>query len=85
MARALVNRGVAWDRKGEPDRAWVCEDTGEVLTAWQPFAPSGRFDAVQWSTPPRVATMMNSDETTYLRARGSDTQAPLMAEAAAAS
>ena len=81
---AKVGEWLAKASEGEPDRAWVCEDTGEVLPAWQPFAPSGRFDAVQWTTPPRVATMMNSSDTAYIVGRGSDTQAPLMAEAAAA-
>ena len=59
----------AWLAKAtdaEPDRAWVCEDTGEVLPAWQPFAPSGRFDAVQWTTPPRLATMFGAEQTTYI-------------------
>ena len=37
------------------DRAWVCEDTGEMLPHWQIFGPSGRFDAVHWDYPPRVA------------------------------
>ncbi len=50
----------------EPDRAWVCDDTGEVLPAWQPLAPSGRFDAVNWSTPPKVATLIGTEQTTYI-------------------
>ena len=53
----------------EPDRAWVCDDTGEVLPAWQPLAPSGRFDAVHWSTPPKVATMLGAEQTTYILPR----------------
>ena len=40
------------------DRAWVCEDTGEILPAWAPFGPSGRFDAVHWDYPPRVAHLI---------------------------
>ena len=62
----------AWLAKAsdaEPDRAWVCDDTGEVLPAWQPFAPSGRFDAVQWTAPPRLATMVGSEQTTYILPR----------------
>lgn len=58
--------------EAEPDRAWVCEDTGEVLPAWQPFSPNGRFDAVSWSTPPRVATMVGNEDTTYILPRGAD-------------
>jgi HemY protein len=49
-----------------PDQAWICDDTGEILPAWQPFAPSGRFDAVHWGTPPRVATLMGAERTTYI-------------------
>lgn len=52
-----------------PDRAWICDDTGEILPAWQPLAPSGRFDAVQWTTPPRVATLLAAEHaTTYILA-----------------
>ncbi len=40
------------------DRAWVCEDTGELLPAWAPFGPSGRFDSVHWDYPPRVAHLI---------------------------
>lgn len=50
----------------QPDHAWVCDDTGEVLPAWQPFAPSGRFDAVHWSTPPRLATLIGKEQTSYM-------------------
>lgn len=39
------------------DKAWVCEDTGEVLAEWKPFGLTGRFDAVQWSVPPKVARL----------------------------
>jgi HemY protein len=49
-----------------PDRAWVCDDTGEVLPSWRPVAPSGRFDAVHWATPPKVATLMGTEQTTYI-------------------
>ncbi len=41
-------------REATPDPAWVDEDTGLVLPAWQPFGRSGRFDAVQWRTPARI-------------------------------
>jgi HemY protein len=40
------------------DPAWVCEDTGEVLPAWQPFGRSGRFNRIAWTTPPDVAPML---------------------------
>lgn len=39
------------------DKAWVCEDTGEVLPEWKPFGVSGRFDAVQWETPAKLAAL----------------------------
>jgi HemY protein len=51
--------GRALDAK--PDLAWVCEDTGDVLPAWQPFGTSGRFDVVVWSTPPAVTTLVAHD------------------------
>ena len=50
-----------------PDRAWVCDDTGEVLPSWRPVAPSGRFDAVHWATPPKVATLLGAEQTTYIQ------------------
>ena len=43
-----------------PDHAWVCDDTGEVVPAWRPFAPSGRFDAISWNVPPKVAQLIPS-------------------------
>ncbi len=45
----------AFDAPADP--AWVCEDTGEVLSEWKPFGVSGRFDAVQWGTPAKLATL----------------------------
>jgi HemY protein len=44
-----------------PDRAWVCDDTGEVLPAWAPFGASGAFDVVHWGEPPRLATLLPAD------------------------
>jgi hypothetical protein len=44
----------------------VCDDTGEVLPTWRPVAPSGRFDAVHWATPPKVATLVGAEQTTYI-------------------
>ena len=40
------------------DKCWVCDDTGEVLAEWQLFGPSGRFDSVQWESPPTLAPML---------------------------
>ncbi|MFO1039624.1 MAG: heme biosynthesis HemY N-terminal domain-containing protein [Geminicoccaceae bacterium] len=49
-----------------PDRAWICEDTNEVLSEWAPFGSGGRFDSVQWAQPMRVATYMNADADSFL-------------------
>jgi len=46
----------------------VCDDTGEVLPSWRPVAPSGRFDAVHWASPPKVATLLGTEQTTYILA-----------------
>ena len=40
------------------DKCWVCDDTGEVLAEWQLFGPSGRFDSVNWESPPTLAPML---------------------------
>lgn len=40
------------------DKCWVCDDTGEVLGDWQLFGPSGRFDSVNWESPPTLAPMI---------------------------
>ena len=63
---AKAQEWLAQAADAQPDRAWICEDTGEVLPAWQPFGPSGRFDAVHWSVPPRVATMLGAPGTSYI-------------------
>lgn len=68
-----------------PDAAWICEDTGEILPAWRPFAPSGRFDAVRWTTPPKVATLVGSERQGYiLPAEGSGAPEPTPKPTAAA-
>jgi HemY protein len=68
--------------EAQPDKAWICDDTGEALPAWQPFSPSGRFDAVHWSTPPRVATLLGDSQTGYIL---HEEPAPASAEEPAAS
>jgi HemY protein len=47
--------------EAQPDHAWVCEDTGEVLPEWRPFGASGRFDVVRWAVPPRVAALQGRE------------------------
>ena len=54
----------------QPDRAWVCEDTGEALPEWRPFGASGRFDVVHWTTPPRIATLAGREHGAFLVAEG---------------
>ena len=49
---AKVQEWLARATDAEPDRAWVCDDTGELVPSWQPLGPTGRFDAVHWATPP---------------------------------
>jgi HemY protein len=67
-----------------PDRAWVCDDTGEVLPSWRPVAPSGRFDAVHWATPPKVATLLGAEQTIYILPRDDASTASEAAARAAA-
>lgn len=45
----------------DPDPAWVCEDTGEVMPAWSPFGASGAFDVVQWAEPPQLTRLIVAD------------------------
>jgi HemY protein len=56
-AEETVREWRARAEQAPADRAWVCEDTGEVFPEWQPFGASGRFDAVLWTVPPRVARL----------------------------
>jgi HemY protein len=60
----------------QPDRAWVCEDTGEALPEWRPFGASGRFDVVRWGTPPRVATLAGREHGAFLVAEGPPSPPP---------
>jgi len=71
--QSKVQEWLARATDAEPDRTWVCDDTGEVLPSWQPLAPSGRFDAVHWATPPKLAALLSAEETTYILPR--DTEA----------
>jgi len=58
MVRSWLERA----REATPDPAWVDEDIGTVLPAWQPFGRSGRFDAVQWRTPSRLLQLAPGSE-----------------------
>ncbi len=59
------------------DKAWVCEDTGEVLPEWQPFGVSGRFDAVQWDVPAKLAALESGRApTTFLAHAAESMPAP---------
>jgi HemY protein len=62
-----------------PDRAWVCEDTGEVLPAWAPFGPSGAFDTVHWAEPPKVMALMAYQRTPFVLIEAAPEEAPAAA------
>jgi HemY protein len=57
-----------------PDKCWVCDDTGEVLPEWQLFGPSGRFDSVQWESPPTVTTMLRDQRAPVMLVHDYSTQ-----------
>lgn len=60
-AKAPENVIIDWQNQAiaaKPDPQWVCQDTGEVVTQWQLFSPTGRFDGVGWEDPPRVAELI---------------------------
>ncbi|MCS6780275.1 MAG: tetratricopeptide repeat protein [Geminicoccaceae bacterium] len=54
---SVVQSWLAKAGEAEPDPAWVCDDTGEVLPEWRPFSTSGRFGAVSWTVPPKVSAL----------------------------
>lgn len=67
----------------QPDRAWVCEDTGEVVPDWRPFGNSGRFDVVRWTQPPQVSTLSGREHGPFLVAEGGAAAVAAAAESAA--
>lgn len=77
LAGATEDTVRAWRARAEqapPDRAWVCEDTGEVFSEWRPFGASGRFDAVLWTMPPRVARLAAGEAPPFFIAHREPTQ-----------
>lgn len=44
-----------------PDRAWMCESTGEARATWSAFGPDGRFDSLHWGTPPKIVPLLAED------------------------
>ncbi len=44
------------------EEAWVCQQSGQVLDDWQPYGPTGAFDSLRWQSPPRVATLVRTDD-----------------------
>jgi HemY protein len=40
-----------------PDRAWVVDETGDVVPSWMPFGPNGVFDSIHWAEPARVSRL----------------------------
>ena len=65
---ARVQEFLARAAEASADRAWVCDDTAEVLPAWQPFGNSGRFDAVHWGLPPKLATLVGREHGPFISA-----------------
>lgn len=65
---ARVQEWLTKAAEAPPEPAWIDEDTGEALPAWQPFSASGRFDAVQWGTPNRLTPMVGQDHGPFLTA-----------------
>ena len=42
----------------DPDPAWVCAQCGDAAKAWSALCPKcGRFDGLEWETPPRVTAL----------------------------
>jgi HemY protein len=59
------------------DPAWVCEDTGDMLPAWQPFSRSGRFNLVDWTTPPALTPLLEADRpSTFVLTHGARADDP---------
>jgi HemY protein len=81
-ARAQEQLAKAAD--AQPDQAWVCDDTGEVLPEWRPFGASGRFDVVRWAVPARVATLQGLGHGGFLVAADQRDQSTTTTDDAAA-
>ncbi len=76
-SEAKVQEWLARAFDAPADKAWVCEDTGEVLPEWQPFGVSGRFDAVQWDVPAKLAALESGrTPTTFLAHAGEGAPTP---------
>jgi HemY protein len=56
-----VRRYLALAVDAPPDRAWVCEATGEARLEWAPFGPDGRFDSLRWGEPRKVVPLIGDE------------------------
>jgi HemY protein len=56
-ARAFLAQAV----DAPPDRAWVCETSGEVRASWSAFGPDGRFDSLRWGAPRKIVPLLGDD------------------------
>ena len=74
-SQAKVQEWLTRAGDAEPDRTWVCDDTGEVMPSWEPLGPNGRFDTIHWATPPRLATLLSAEATTYILPRDVESDA----------
>jgi uncharacterized membrane-anchored protein len=58
-----------------PDRAWLCEATGEPRASWSAFGPDGRFDSLRWGAPRKIVPLVGDEVAELIppaRARGSE-------------
>ena len=44
-----------------PDRAWLCETTGEARASWSAFGPDGRFDSLRWGAPRKIVPLIGDE------------------------
>jgi HemY protein len=58
-----------------PDRAWLCEATGEARANWSAFGPDGRFDSLRWGAPRKIVPLLGDEVAELIppvRARGAE-------------
>jgi HemY protein len=69
-----------------PDRAWLCETTGEARASWSAFGPDGRFDSLRWGAPRKIVPLIGDDTAELIppvRPPGTDLVPVVAPEAAA--
>ena len=51
-----------------PDPAWVCRQCGDAAKVWSALCPKcGRFDGLEWDTPPRITALAPAGHATHLQ------------------